>query len=306
MTQLKKILLETAQIPHSCQYTARTRRGDYLVQIAWPLCWNEDRVPPKDDPPVSTIYVVDGNAYFFTAADISRRLEFTEDSRTVVVAIGYHNTECVYDIRREGDLTPPSKDGKYDVVYGLDGKPKPGDRYGGASDFLDVIEHDIMPFVERSLFPDAPMRTKALFGHSYGGIFTLNALFTRPTLFETFIAASPSIWFNHKSIVKWQEDEFRKRDADPVTPAPRVLLTWGSGEERLAKRARESEERFAWRVRVEGDKKMITYGRAMVARLQGCPSLRSVGKWEFEGEDHGSAAVCGLQKGLIKFLVEGD
>lgn len=35
-----------------------------------------------------------------------------------------------------------------------------------------------------------------------GGLFTLHALYTRPHLFETYIAADPSIWWNGRSILQ--------------------------------------------------------------------------------------------------------
>lgn len=42
--------MEHAHLPNTCQYTAKTDRGDYIVQIAWPLIWGEDRVPHKEEP----------------------------------------------------------------------------------------------------------------------------------------------------------------------------------------------------------------------------------------------------------------
>ncbi|KAH8684119.1 Alpha/Beta hydrolase protein [Ilyonectria robusta] len=304
MTQLT-IELEQGHLPNTCQYTARTRRGDYLVQVAWPQCWNENRAQPADDAPVSTIYLVDGNAYFFTAVDFARRLESVSGTRTVIVGVGYPVTNSVFDRRRGSDLTPPSEDGKYATVIAKDGTPMTGINYGGASDFLDVILGDIMPYVEGALFPDAPLQTsrKALYGHSYGGLFTLNALFTKPTHFDTFIAASPSIWFNHCSIVKGQETHFRERK-HPANPAPRLLVTWGSEEQLLVQKTGESEAQFAMRLRYTRPMKMKDNALAMVARLEDCPSIRDIYKWEFAGEDHGSAAAVALQRGVMKFLLE--
>lgn len=54
MTQMTNAL-ENGHLPNTCQYTARTNRGDYLIQVAWPLGWGEDRVQPKDDAPISTL-----------------------------------------------------------------------------------------------------------------------------------------------------------------------------------------------------------------------------------------------------------
>ena len=51
--------LEKAAAPNSCQYIAKSvDRGDFLVQVAWPLAWSEDGNPPEDDPTPQTLYVV--------------------------------------------------------------------------------------------------------------------------------------------------------------------------------------------------------------------------------------------------------
>ncbi|CAM1507630.1 Fc.00g072710.m01.CDS01 [Cosmosporella sp. VM-42] len=298
-----------ARVPNTCEYTAQTDRGDYLVQVAWPLCWGEDRIPPENEV-ASTFtcdfsYLVDGNAYFFTAVDIARRLEFTNDTRTVVVGVGYPPSKYVYDFRRGPDLTPATADGKYEMPLDDDGNPRADIIFGEASEFLDFIQNDVMSYVQGTLFPQTSLHTgrKALFGHSYGGIFTLNAMFTRPTLFNTFIAGSPIIWWNNESLVTEQEAAFRGRE-HPVDPSPSLLITWGDGKQDLIQQPGESEEAFRKRKDCAEDEKMRGSANRMVARLEKCSSVRSIHKQEFQGEDHGSAAVVGLQLGLSKFLVE--
>lgn len=49
--------LEKAAGPNTCQYVAKSPdRGDFLVQVAWPLAWSKDGVPPEDDPTPQTLY----------------------------------------------------------------------------------------------------------------------------------------------------------------------------------------------------------------------------------------------------------
>lgn len=250
-------------------------------------------------------YVMDGNAYFFTAVDVSRRLEFTNSSRTVVVGIGYPPGKYVYDFRRGPDLTPPTADGKYDMPLDRDGNPRTDLAFGEADDFLDFVQHDVMTYVEKTLFPHVPLSTsrRALFGHSYGGIFALNALYTRPTLFDTFIAASPDIDWNLSSMVREQEAAFRRRE-HPANPPPALVLTWGTGQQDLVKGQDESDEAFGKRLECAESKTMRDSANALVERLTACPSVRTVSTWEFVGEDHGSAAVTGVQHGILKFLVD--
>lgn len=47
MTQMTAV--SHARVPNTCEWIAHTKRGDYLVQVAWPLCWGEDRVAPENE-----------------------------------------------------------------------------------------------------------------------------------------------------------------------------------------------------------------------------------------------------------------
>lgn len=50
-----------------------------------------------------------------------------------------------------------------------------------------------------AVLPIDPDR-QSLFGHSFGGLFVLYSLFTRPSAFTTWIAASPSIYWENRTI----------------------------------------------------------------------------------------------------------
>ncbi len=67
---------------------------------------------------------------------------------------------------------------------------------GGAEEFADFIEDELIPFVEAK-YPVTNYRT--LTGHSYAGLFTLNMLLNRPQLFANYIAIDPTLdWDNQK------------------------------------------------------------------------------------------------------------
>lgn len=61
---------------------------------------------------------------------------------------------------------------------------------GGADRFLDFFERDLIPYIE-SQYRTLPYRIFA--GHSFGGLFALHTLATRPALFNATLAASPSL-----------------------------------------------------------------------------------------------------------------
>ncbi|KAG6102364.1 hypothetical protein E4U14_006692 [Claviceps sp. LM454 group G7] len=342
MTQMSSNL-QQAELPNTCQYTAKTRQGDYVVQVAWPLSWTEDRKPRKNDASTSILYVndvlrwstepktpqpdttarkmknrvliepsrylVDGNAYFFTAVDVSRRIDFTNNTKTIVVGISYPPSEYVYDLYRRGpDLTPPSEDGQYEPIYYDNGEPQTHLKWGEADNFLAAIQHDIMPFVEKSLFGHLSFGEKSirrgLFGHSYGGLFSLNALYTKPMLFDAIIAASPTIWWNKDSIVKFQEKNFRA-GAQPVPggSSPSLILTWGSGKAEFPDK--DCAEGGAWnRHHCDAEEDPMEESMSgLVGRLRDSGRLKNIWTWKLQSEDHGSAAVAGLQRGMWQFLL---
>ncbi|KAG9251594.1 Alpha/Beta hydrolase protein [Emericellopsis atlantica] len=286
-----------AQLPNTLQYTAKTSRGDYLIQVAWPQQWSADRVP-HDERPVNTLYVVDGNAYFYTAVDITRRLEFTNAARTVVVAIGYPPSRYVYDWRRGPDLTPPCEE--YDMPLDSDGNPRTDISFGEAHKFLAFIKQDVITHVEGTLFRHVQLGRRALYGHSYGGIFSLTTLFTRPETFETIIAASPVVWWNKDHLTKVLEPSFTSRD-DIERPVS-LIMAWGSMKQDTIQEDDESEDDYKTRLSNAEEDKMRDSVTALGQRLRDCRNVKRVAMKEFVGEDHGSAAVAGLQYGIRQFL----
>ena len=77
--------------------------------------------------------------------------------------------------------------------------------------FTKFIEEDLIPYIDNK-FPTTPYRT--LIGHSYAGLFVINALINHPHLFENYLAIDPSIeWDNQKLLkeakVKLKSESFK-------------------------------------------------------------------------------------------------
>jgi uncharacterized protein len=195
-------------VPGSFQFDTVSQRGAcYRIFIHEPPV-----APPPGGFPV--LYLLDGNAHFSTAvatvAMQMRRSEVTGVPASVIVGIGYPTDELLEIKRRCFDYTPCAN------------AKQEG---GGAEWFSDFIEHELKPVVE-ALVP-LDRERQVLFGHSFGGLFTLWSLFARPGSFRGYLAASPSIWWSDRAILA-QEQAF-VRDATSATPL-RLLLTAGSLE----------------------------------------------------------------------------
>lgn len=57
-----------------------------------------------------------------------------------------------------------------------------------AERFMDFIELELIPLLEENLM----VRERILYGHSFAGGFTINAMISRPGLFDKYIASSPT------------------------------------------------------------------------------------------------------------------
>jgi uncharacterized protein len=152
---------------------------DYLVYVALPASY--DKEPTRRYP---VIYLCDG----YWDAGLVRQIYWNEAwdksvPEFILVGFGYPGDNPDYDSLRRWDYTPV-EDAKADAAP---------PNSGHAAEFLDAIEHRILPLVEREYRVDPSYRV--LGGSSLGGLFTLYAMFTKPELFRAYIAPSPAVDF---------------------------------------------------------------------------------------------------------------
>lgn len=79
-----------------------------------------------------------------------------------------------------------------------------GITYGGAAHYRDFLEAHVLPRVEARYRTDPAQRAFA--GHSYGGLFGMYVLLTRPAMFQRYLLSSPSLWFDQHVIDRIEAD----------------------------------------------------------------------------------------------------
>ena len=188
---------------------------DFRIFVSEP-----QKPPPPDGYPV--IYVLDGNALFPLVALQANALETRPDSASrqsiVVVGVGYPGYALYDPARRARDYTPPPPT--------ANAPAETDQQYGGADRLLAFIQTELKPLVE-ARYRINPHR-QTLFGHSYGGLFTLYALISQPDAFQNYVAASPSIWWNHRQLLG--QSDCLLASATRLEPT-RLWLTVGGAEE---------------------------------------------------------------------------
>lgn len=101
-----------------------------------------------------------------------------------MIVVGIENTQ------RRRDMTAPTR-------VASDRKIAP--QVGGAAAFRTFMADELMPEVRQRYRTDG--RT-AIVGESLAGLFVMETFFAQPKLFDTYIALSPSLWWNHEALAR--------------------------------------------------------------------------------------------------------
>lgn len=147
------------------------------------------------------LYMTDGDAHI---GHTSSTIEFLARNERMpeVIVVGVTNTD------RTRDLTPVKSTAKN--AAGQLQFPSSG----GADNFLKFFETELIPEIEKQ-YRVQPYRIFA--GHSLGGLFAIHAMISKPGLFNSYIAVSPSLQWENREELKRVEDFFKNQKDMRVT-----------------------------------------------------------------------------------------
>lgn len=153
-------------------------------------------IPPGEAPAEGwpALWLLDGNAVIGTAVDVMRAQAFwptgTNLGWGVLIAVGYPTDDAYDSFRRSWDLGPPPGQSYPPFFPG-----GPEVKTGGGAEMASFLLEDVRIFLAGRVALD--LTQQSLFGHSFGGLFALWLMFTRPETFANWIVASPAItWEN--------------------------------------------------------------------------------------------------------------
>jgi predicted alpha/beta superfamily hydrolase len=158
------------------------------------------------------LYVLDGQWDFKLLDSIYGGLYYDKFvPEMIIVGITYSGTNPDYGTLRAMDYTPVRD------LFTLGS--------GDAPKFLAFIKQELFPLIETNYQADPSQRV--LIGSSFGGTFTLYALFTEPELFMGYVAGSPVVVYGNEFAFQ-QEAEYASSHRDlPV----RLFLSVGALED---------------------------------------------------------------------------
>jgi predicted alpha/beta superfamily hydrolase len=146
------------------------------------------------------MYMPDGGVdedFPHVAADIDAAIRAGE-MRPVIVA-GIENTE------RRRDMTGPTQ---------VESDRKIATHVGGSASFRAFIRDELMPVIRKRFRGNGET---AIIGESLAGLFIVETFFEEPKLFDTYIALSPSLWWNDQALVRSAGKWLRSRPKLTVT-----------------------------------------------------------------------------------------
>lgn len=137
-----------------------------------------------------------------------------------VLVVGIENTE------RRRDMTGPTQ-------VATDREIAP--RVGWSAAFRSFIADELMPEVRRRYRVTGET---AIIGESLARLFIMETFFAQPELFDTYIALSPSLWWNAEELVRTAAERLR------ANPALRAALYFSSASDDVPAEAGRLAETF--------------------------------------------------------------
>lgn len=170
-----KLTIKSSVLGEDRTILVRTPAGYETNKIAYPV-----------------LYMTDGDAHI---AHTASTIEFLARNGRMseMIVVGITNTD------RTRDLTPSKATGPNAAQFPT---------AGGADNFLKFIETEVIPEIEKR-YRVQPYRVLA--GHSFGGLFAIHALVTRPELFNSYVAVSPSLQWSDNATLNRAEEFFKTR-----------------------------------------------------------------------------------------------
>lgn len=254
-----------AHVPYSYEAELVSTHTQHRYRIQWTVVGEQ----PSDGYPV--LYLLDGDTTFAPAAIAAHSLLVNkisgQNTPLLIVGIGYPNGQLLDLNKRAKDYTPALRAGA---------SMQEQQKFGGADAFLQFIDEELTAFLQAH----TPInnKKKAIFGHSYGGLFAAYSLLNYPQKFQYHIISSPSIWWHDKRLLDFANHYQQVKNIP-------VRLTVGALE----------------KVRDENDirrKQRDMYGNWQAFAQQLQQHGAKVTQQVYEGETHGSVIFKALIDGL--------
>ncbi|ULQ55247.1 hypothetical protein KJS94_11395 [Flavihumibacter rivuli] len=226
------------------------------------------------------LYLLDGPSFFYSMTGMVQYLSSIGQIPEIIV-VGIANTN------RIRDLTPTHSirwsDGEQDTaVLGCS---------GGGEKFIAFIEHELIPYVD-NVYATTPYRM--LVGHSLGGLTVLNSMINHPSLFTSYVAIDPSVWWDNHALMKYASRQLLGNDYSNKSLFYASANTMSKGIDT----SRVSKDTAYGNIHVRNN---VQFHRI----LQKIPPAGLQWSWKFYGEDNHASVPLIAGYDALRFLFKG-
>jgi len=167
------------------------------------------------------IYLLDGSA--------------DEDFIHIAGLVQFNSFEWINQVPKSIVVGIANTDRKRDFTFptNIEEHLKTWPTTGHSDAFMAFIETELQPFIDKTY---KTTNARTLIGQSLGGLLATEILLKKPTLFNTYIIVSPSLWWNNGTLLNQDspilKDSFTRPTAVYIgvgkegltpTPTPRVM-----------------------------------------------------------------------------------
>jgi predicted alpha/beta superfamily hydrolase len=164
----------------------------FTIQVSLPKSYDNQKKYP-------VVYLLDADKSIGMAKEIADWLMFgNEIQDIIIVGISYNKDDETWWINRSRDYIPTS-----DTVSDF-GKSWP--KAGGADRFLDFVQHDLKPVIEKKY--SLNKESSGIIGFSFGGLLVSYSMITRPDMFDRYIIISPGLIWDNLLVSRLEEKYF--------------------------------------------------------------------------------------------------
>jgi len=160
----------------------------YSIHVTLPNNYSSSEV-------YETIYTLDGNWYFDHVSEESFRISEQKSKQNEIV-VGINHAD-----RRMIDYAPtPTNEGE-----------------GGAANFTRFINEELIPYIEEHFQADTTRKSRAILGHSAGGLYAAYLFTNQNDLFANYFMLSPAIWYDDGVLLQYERDNRSKNELSEQT-----------------------------------------------------------------------------------------
>jgi predicted alpha/beta superfamily hydrolase len=260
------MLWETSEFTLTCDISGL----DHGISVGLP-----PRFDKLESPPL--IVCLDGPWMFGTVLDATRIMSMSgEAPEAVVVGVSFTDQSMGEYLRQRArwytptPWVPPEETG----VKSID-----ADECGKVETFLAFLNDQLLPRIEGQYHTSE----RWFIGHSFGALCGLRALMVKPEMFDRWLLASPSIWWDDRVILEMEEAYAEVNDDLPA----HVFLSAGTDE--------DAGDPGNFRM----TSNVAVLGTTLAARDY--PNL-SLTRMELQGDEHSSGIGNAVSKGLRALL----